>query len=104
MRPTPQAPRTIRRRRSKGTWMRLQNPDLLRRYMENAGLTQSDLAFYAQRSRQFIHMLLKGERKTCQEAVAERIEKAVRVLPGTLFVKETSPTTRTRVAKKRTAA
>lgn len=101
MRPTPQAPR---RKRVKGQWMRLRDSQLLAAYMDNADFTQSRLARYAECSRQFVHMLLTGKRRTCTEKIAARIEEALRVLPGTLFADEKSPTSATAVARKKTAA
>lgn len=97
------SPRT-RRKRSKGVWMQLRDPDLLARYMENADFSQSRLARYAGTSRQFIHLLVTGQRNTCTKQVGELIEEALRVLPGTLFVPRKSPTTTRRVSKKETAA
>lgn len=76
---------STRRTRSKGRWMRLRNPKLLADYMAANDFTQARLARYAGCSRQFIHLLLKGERQTCTQAVGSRIEEAMRVLPGTLF-------------------
>lgn len=74
--------------------MRLRNPRLLADYMAANDFTQARLARYAGCSRQFIHLLLKGERTTCTQGVGERIEEAVRVLPGTLFDRSVSPVKR----------
>lgn len=104
MRATPHTPQAPRRKRLKGKWMRLQNPDLLARYMENANKSQSCLARHAQCSRQFIHMLLTGERRSCTKQIALLIEESLHLLPGTLFVEEMSPTTATVVARKRAVA
>lgn len=71
--------------------MRLRNPRLLADYMAANDFTQARLARYAGCSRQFIHLLLKGERTTCTQHVGELIEEAVRVLPGTLFDRSVSP-------------
>ncbi|OBK22515.1 hypothetical protein [Mycobacterium asiaticum] len=84
--------------------MQLRDPDLLVRYMENADFSQARLARYAERSRQFIHMLINGQRRTCEEGVARRIEEALRVLPGTLFVEHKSPTKKRSGSKRKTAA
>lgn len=81
--------------------MQVRDPDLLVRYMENADFSQARLARYVGCSRQFIHMLITGERKTCTKQIGGLIEEALRVLPGTLFVGKASPTS-TRVASKRT--
>lgn len=104
MRRTPQTTPATRRKRLKGRWMRLQNPKLMADYMANANVSQARLSRHADCSRQFIHMLLTGSRKSCTKPIAERIEEALHLLPGTLFVEETSPTTVVNVAKKRTAA
>lgn len=97
------SPRT-RRIRSKGFWMQVRDPELLTRYMENADFSQARLARYAGTSRQFIHLLVTGERRTCTKQVGELIEEALRVLPGTLFVPRKSPSRGPRVPKKETAA
>lgn len=83
--------------------MRLRNPELLAQYMEANDFTQARLARYAGCSRQFIHLLLKGERRTCTVDVARLIEEAVRVLPGTLFDPSVSSDVRQSVALGKTA-
>lgn len=83
-----------RRRRSKGRWMRLRSPQLLAAYMDANDFSQARLARYAGCSRQFIHLLLKGERTTCTKEIGTRIEEALRVLPDTLFVPSVSPEAR----------
>lgn len=93
-----------RRKRSKGTWMQLRDPNLLARYMDNADFSQARLARYVGCSRQFIHLLVTGERRTCTKPIAELIEEALRVLPETLFVPNKSSTTRRSVTRKGTAA
>lgn len=93
-----------RRRRAKGRWMKLARPDLLADYMKAGDFSQARLARYADCSRQFIHMLLSGERTTCTPRVATLIEEALRVLPGTLFVDPKSPSGRLAVAGRGTAA
>ena len=65
--------------------MRLRDPRLLRAYMLLAGINQARLGRQAGCSRQFIHMLLTGEKRSCRVDVAARIEEAVRVRSGTLF-------------------
>lgn len=84
--------------------MRLRNPQLLAKYMEANDFTQARLARYAGCSRQFIHMLLTGERTTCTVEVGRRIEEAVRVLPGTLFDGKVSPERRQSVARREQGA
>lgn len=93
-----------RRRRSKGRWMRLRNPQLLAGYMEANDFTQARLARYVGCSRQFIYLLLKGERTTCTLEVGRRIEEAVRVLPNTLFDDAVSPERKQVVKAKKAAA
>lgn len=82
--------------------MQVRDPDLLVRYMDNAGFSQARLARYVGCSRQFIHMLVTGDRRTCTKQIAGLIEEALRVLPGTLFVGKTSPTS-TRITSKRSS-
>lgn len=96
--------RPLRRKRPKGIWMRLRDADLLRRYMENADMNQARLARYVECDRQYIHMLVHGTRRSCGPRIARRIEEGLRVLPGTLFVEEKSPTTKQSVNRKKTAA
>lgn len=93
-----------RRKRSKGIWMQTRDTELLSKYMENADFSQARLARYAGCSRQFISYLVSGERRTCTKEIAALIEEALRVLPGTLFVPNRSPTTRRTVANKKTTA
>lgn len=71
--------------------MRLRKPELLAEYMAASDFTQARLGRYAGCSRQFVHLLLAGERTTCTPEIAKRIEEAVRVLPGTLFDPYVSP-------------
>lgn len=82
--------------------MQVRDADLLVRYMENADFSQARLARYVGCSRQFIHLLVTGQRTTCTKQIGELIEEALRVLPGTLFVARKSPTT-TRSTSKRGA-
>lgn len=84
--------------------MQVRDTDLLVRYMENADFTQARLARYVGCSRQFIHLLVTGERRTCTKQVGALIEEALRVLPGTLFVPNKSPATRQTVSKQATPA
>lgn len=84
-------PTTTRRRKAKGRWMELRDRELLARYMEDRDMNQARLGRYAEVSRQFIHKLVSGEKKTCTPAVADRIEEALGVLKGTLFVPHASP-------------
>jgi plasmid maintenance system antidote protein VapI len=73
--------------------MRLRDPQRLQGYMQVQDCSQSRLARQAQCSRQFVHMLLTGQRRSCNDDIAARIEDCLGVLPGTLFVPSVSPTT-----------
>jgi hypothetical protein len=84
--------------------MKLRDPALLVGYMEVNDFTQARLGRYAGVSRQFIHMLVAGEKKTCTKQVGELIEEALRVLPGTLFVPNESPSARPVVKRRRPVA
>lgn len=72
--------------------MQIRDHELLVRYMEDRDMSQARLGRYAEVSRQFIHKLVTGEKRTCTPAVAERIEEALGLLEGTLFVPRKSPT------------
>lgn len=54
-------------------------------WMRENDMSQSRLARRAECSRQFIHQLLHGVRTACTPIIAERIEEALDVIPGTLF-------------------
>ncbi|MGZ9830198.1 helix-turn-helix domain-containing protein [Tsukamurella ocularis] len=95
---------TTRRRKSKGAWMRVRDTDLLVRYMTNADFSQARLARYCGCSRQFIHLLVTGQRTTCTKQIGELIEEALSVLPGTLFVPHKSPNSGPNGRKRRTIA
>lgn len=84
--------------------MRLRNAELLVGYMDAGDFTQARLARFAGCSRQFIHMLVTGERSTCTPEVAKRIEEAMRVLPGTLFDAHGSPSARPAVRQRKISA
>lgn len=85
---------TPRRTGNRSRWMKLRDPDLLVAYMKHKDFTQARLARSAERSRQFIHMLTNGQKSTCQETVAKRIEEALDVPRGTLFLAMESPVKR----------
>lgn len=87
-----------RRRTTKGRWMKLRDPQLLINWMEERKRKQSDIAKFAGVSRQFIHLLVTGQRSTCTPAVGREIERALSVVEGTLFVEHESPVTRQKVA------
>lgn len=84
--------------------MKLRDPDLLVRYMEKQDMSQARLGRYADCSRQFIHMLTTGQKRTCTPAVAKRIEEALGVLDGTLFEPNESHKMRQTATKERTSA
>ena len=93
-----------RRRHARGRWMRLRKPELLAQYMADNDFTQARLARYAGCSRQFIHLLIHEDRTTCTPEVAVRIEEAMRLLPGTLFDANESPTGRLSVKRPKASA
>lgn len=80
--------------------MQLRDRQLMADYMKAGDFTQARLGRFAGCSRQFIHMLMTGEKNTCTEAIGRRIEEALRVLPGTLFAESKSSTARPQVKKK----
>lgn len=94
----------IRRKRSRGIWMQVRDPELLVKYMDKQDFSQARLARYCGCSRQFIFMLVNGDRKTCTRQIGDLIEEALDVLPGTLFVGKKSPATTTKVARRGTKA
>jgi transcriptional regulator with XRE-family HTH domain len=66
--------------------MKLRDPQLMADYMAVRDFSQSRLARRAGCSRQFVWQLLNDPAKrTCTDEVAERIEEALSVLPGTIF-------------------
>lgn len=65
--------------------MRLKSPDILRAFMDQKGFNMSRLARYAGCSRQFIHLLLKGEKTTCSEPLARALAEALDVPTVALF-------------------
>lgn len=93
-----------RRKRRKGIWMRLRDAELLAKWMEEKDFSQARLARYADCKRQFIWQLLHGQRRTCTRPIARRIEEALGVVEGTLFLEEKSPTSKPSVSQQETAA
>lgn len=83
-----------RRKRARGDWSRLRDPQLLVSWMNEKDMSQARLGRYAECSRQFINQLIKGERGTRTPQVAERIEEGLSVVPGTLFEHFKSPSER----------
>lgn len=84
--------------------MQLRDHELLTKYMTDRDFTQARLGRHAEVSRQFVHQLCTGARTTCTPQVGHRIEEALNVLPGTLFVPKKSTATRHTVTHKKTKA
>lgn len=84
--------------------MRIRDPKLLVAYMDHKDFSQSRLARYVGCSRQFIHLLVTGQRTTCTKEIGNLIEEALDTVPGTLFLPQKSPVTRPSVPSRRTAA
>lgn len=94
---------TRRRQRAKGRWMKLRDRELLAAYMEQKDFSQARLGRYAECKRQFIWALLHGDRNTCTEPIANRIEEALGLITGTLFEDNESPEKRPAVKKQEAA-
>lgn len=80
--------------------MKLKDKELLTAYMRHTDFSQARLARAVGTSRQFIHMLASGEKSSCSEKVGSRIEQALNVPPGTLFLRQVSPNKGQRVASR----
>ena len=91
-----------RRNAPRSRWMKLRDADLLVAHMKHRDFSQARLARAAGCSRQFIHLLAKGEKKSCTTTVAERIEQALDVPPTTLFLPMRSPVSGRQVARRAT--
>jgi len=74
--------------------MKVRDVALLRQYAEDRRMSGARLSRHAGVSRQFIYMLLKGDKRSCTPHVAGLIEEALAVLPGTLFERKDSPNVR----------
>lgn len=83
-------------------WMKLKDAELLVAHMRHKDYTQARLARAAGCSRQFIHLLVTGGRRSCTQRVGSRIEEALDVPPGTLFLALKSHTARRTVASRAT--
>ena len=90
------------RRSKRARWMKLTSPDLLVAHMRHKDFSQARLGRVAGTSRQFIHLLIVGERSSCSERVGKRIEEALDVPPGTLFLRCESPVTGRHVSRRKT--
>lgn len=75
--------------------MRLRNPYLLSRLMDERDMTGARLGRRAGVSRQFISQLLNQRRTSCSVEIAGRIEAALEVKPGSLFRADAMATTTT---------
>lgn len=86
------AARSTRIRWPKGTWMKLQSPDLLRSLMEDErrNFSMARLARYSGCSKSFISHLLAGRKTTCTPELAERIAESLQVPVTLLFVPSSS--------------
>lgn len=98
------ATKAARLRQAKGRWMRLTSAALLQGYMDRHDFSGARLGRYANCSRQFINQLLNGTSTTCTPALAELIEEAFGVVPGTLFVEPESRPTGHSIASARKSA
>lgn len=72
--------------------MRLKSPEILRAFMDQKQFSMSRLARYSGCSRQFIYLLLKGEKTTCSVPLAESIAEALDVPCMALFDRMESAT------------
>lgn len=84
--------------------MRVRDAAVLQAYITQPDVGYARAGRYADVSRQFIWQLANGHKSTCSDEVGERLEELVRVLPGTLFVREGSRVERRNVARNVTAS
>jgi hypothetical protein len=68
--------------------MRVRDAELLKQYVTQRDVGYARAGRYADCSRQFIWQLCNETKTTCSDEVGERLEELLRVLPGTLFVRE----------------
>lgn len=87
------------RRTPRSRWMKLRDPSLLVAHMKHHDFTQARLARAAGCSRQFIHLLVTGQKKSCSDRIGARIEQALDVPPTTLFLPMKSPVARPMVKR-----
>lgn len=78
----------------KGTWMKLQSPDILKALMQRREFSLSRLARYAGCNKSFISHLTSGRKTTCTPELAHRIAEALEVPLELLFVTQASPNRR----------
>jgi hypothetical protein len=79
-----------RRRKSKGRYMQLVNPEAFDAYMGKHRYSNAAVGRHAGVSRQFVQQLRKGEKRTCSDEVGRYIEEALQVPPGTFFLRHAS--------------
>lgn len=82
--------------------MKLKDKDLLVAHMKHGDFTQARLARAAGCTRQFVQQLTSGGKTSCREITGSRIEEALDVLPGTLFLRQQSTVDRPSVARRKT--
>lgn len=56
-------------------YMYLNDPAQMRKWMRHRGLSYAELGQAVGKSRQFIHQLATGQKRTCRPATARKIEK-----------------------------
>lgn len=81
--------------------MKIRDPKILVAAMQARNLTQAGLGRYAGVSRQFIYGLREGTKNTCTPITASRIEEALGLDKGTLFVEPESRSKRQKSSSKR---
>jgi len=96
--------RQPRKRRPKGTWMRLHNGKLLRELMNTKHLSNAEVAMSAGVGRTFISALVNERRTSCTPKVAERIAERLEVPLEVLFAPKTSAVSGQNSKSGRTAA
>lgn len=74
----------------KGTYMKLNNRDMLRALIEHSGLSYQDIGTMAGCHRSMISQLVNGHRKSCTGPLAERISLCLGVPSELLFVAHVS--------------
>ena len=57
-----------------GVYMQLASPEALRAWMKHRGMSYADLAGLVGCSKQFIHKLATGQKRTCKPGLAARME------------------------------
>lgn len=82
---------TPRKTTTRSRWMKLRDADLLVAHMKHRDFSQARLARAAGCSRQFIHLLVTAQKRSCTEKIARRIEQALDVPETTLFLRMESP-------------